>query len=310
MNKAILMKYLLLLAGPCAALPLLVNLIAGEPTQSFPHVVPYELGDSEFPPGDSITIQGLHGTSDAIQPGGTYCVTGSYTLNSHDEADLSFFETTTNQAPTLVSPEQTVHVTKGTGSFRLVKKMTEPGYLHLTFYSRASGRGFGGVYFGQGRWVLRDKHFSYGYSASRSEKAAPRGHLSLSDPNQILFAYLGNPVAPPADMDPAYSKDGLIHAIRSAAQKAGITLGKLEIDDSEFPFLVGVTFTKQGDKEKLKEQIGKLPAYASSGGVGGETSYAMNIVPYRAFSRESSQRIYHRMMLREAVLYDKISTGD
>jgi hypothetical protein len=33
----------------------------------------------------------------------------------------------------------------------------------------------------------------------------------------------------------------------------------------------------------------------------------MNIVPYRAFPKDASQRIYHRMMLRESVLYDKLT---
>ena len=52
---------------------------------------------------------------------------------------------------------------------------------------------------------------------------------------------------------------------------AGISLTKLEIDDSEFPFLVGVVFADPGDKEKFKEQIGKAAAYSFSGGVGGES---------------------------------------
>jgi hypothetical protein len=70
-------------------------------------------------------------------------------------------------------------------------------------------------------------------------------------------------------MNTAYSKEGLIQAMQAAAQSAGISLVKLEIDDSEFPFLVGVVFAKPVDKEKLKEQLGKVPAYALSGGVGG-----------------------------------------
>jgi hypothetical protein len=303
-------KLLSVLAASCAAWPLLSDTTArGQSAQDFPDVLQYEPGDSEFVPGDSITIQGLSGTADAIRPGGTYCVTGTYTLNSQDEADLSFFATTTNKAPTPVDPEQTVHVMKGTASFRLIKKMTEEGYLHLTFYSRATGQGFGGVYFGQGQWVLRHKHFSYPKAAPHPGEVAAQEQVSFTGPNQVLFDYLGNPVAPPPDMDAAYTREGLTHAMQAAAQNAAISLVKLEIDDSEFPFLVGVVFAKQGDKEKLKEQIGKAAAYASSGGVGGDTSYAMNIVPYRAFPSDFSQRIYRRMMLREAVLYDKITSA-
>jgi hypothetical protein len=283
---------------------------SNELKQEFPQAVQYELGDKEFAPGDNITIQELRGTTAAIQPGGTYCVTGTYTLSSQDEADLSFFATTTNKVFTPFEAQQTTHVMKGTGFFRLIKKMTEEGYLHVTFYSRATGQGFGGVYFGQGQGVLRDKHFSYALPGSQTEEhTASKEEVSFTGPNKVLFDYLGNPVAPPSSIDPAYTKDGLTRAMKTAAQNAGISLVTLEIDDSEFPFLVGVVFANQGDMEKLKEQIGKAAAYSFSGGVGGETSYAMNLVPYKAFPRDSGQRIYRRMMLREAVLYDKINSG-
>src|SRR5579862_8109638 len=91
-----------------AALPLL----AQTATQDFPAAAPFELGDSGFLPGDSITIQELRGTSDVIQPGGTYSVTGTYTLTSHNIADLCFFATTTNASATPIDPAQRVHLTK------------------------------------------------------------------------------------------------------------------------------------------------------------------------------------------------------
>jgi len=295
------------LAAACAALPLLADTTPGNPPQDFPRALQYELGDSEFAPGDSITIQELRGTADDIRPGGTYCVTGTYTLNSQDEADLSFFATTTNKNPTPVDEQQTVHVMKGTGSFRLVQRMTSDGYLHVTFYSLATEQGFGGVYFGQGRWVLRHKQWSYRDSAAQPEKPDVREPVSATGPNQVLFEYLGNPVAPPENLDAAYTREGLTHAMQAAAQNAGISLVKLEIDDSEFPFLVGVVVANRGDMEKLKEQIRTMTAYNYTGDVGGNTRYAMNLVPNSAFPAEANQRIYHRMMLREAVLFDKIN---
>jgi hypothetical protein len=304
-------KFMTLLLTAFTALPLLA-----QTSQDFPSVVQIELGDTEFLPGDSITIEEVRGTSDTIQPGGTYSVTGTYTLTSHDEADLSFFATTTNATPTPVDPAQRLHLTKGTGSFRLIKKMNEVGYLHLTFYSRSTGQGFGGVYFGQGQWVLRDKHFRYNDNRfhsndtmTRSATAATSEPVSTAGPNQALFEYLGNPVAPPPDMKAAYTKEGLTQAVQAAAQTAGISLAKLEIDDSEYPFLVGVTFARDGDKDKLRKQLFANTAYASSGGVGGEISYAMNIVPYQAFPEDTSQRIHRRMLLREAVLYDRITAN-
>ena len=123
----------------------------------------------------------------------------------------------------------------------------------------------------------------------------------------MLFDYLGNPVTPPEDMDAAYTKAGLTQALQLAAQTAGISLARIEIDDSEFPFLVGVTFGDKGDKDKLTEQLRKLPAYNFTGGVGGETSYAMNLVPYPAFPKDAGRQIYHRLMLRETILHDKIT---
>ncbi len=296
------------LAATCAAWPLLADTTTpGNPSQNFPRAVPYELGDSEFAPGDSIAIQELRGTTDDIGPGGTYCVTGTYTLNSQAEADLSFFATTTNKTPTPIDTQQTVHVMKGTGSFRLIKQVTDQGYLHLTFYTRDTGQGFGGVYFGQGRWVLRHKQWSYRHSASRPQKREVREPVSATGPNQVLFEYLGNPVAPPANLDASYTKEGLTHAMQVAAQNAGISLVKLEIDHSEFPFLVGVVAANRSEMEKLKEQIRTMVAYNYTGGVGGNDTYAMNLVPNSAFPAEATQRIYHRMMLREEIFYNRIN---
>jgi len=303
------MNYLSVAAGLAAATGVLsaradTNIDAD---RDCPREVPYELGASEFEPGDSITIQKVRGSSDLIHSGETYCVIGTYTLSSQDEANLSLFATTTNRTSSPVDPQQTMRVSKGTGSFHLMKRMTDDGYLHITFYSRKGGQGFGGVYFGQGQGVLRDKHFSYRDAASHARTASTIEPVSSAGPNQVLFEYLGNPVPAPANMDPAYTKEGLTQAMQTAAQYAGITLAKLEIDDSEFPLLIGVAFSNPSDKPKLIEQIRKMTPYATSGGVGGETTYAMNIVPYGAFPADAGQRIYRRMTLREAVLHDRIA---
>lgn len=181
-------RLLAMLAASCIPLHSFAGTTSNAPAQDFPYPVQYELGVSEFAPGDSIKIKGLSGTTAKVGTGGTYCVTGSYVLSSQAEADLSFFATTTTPIRTPVEPQQTVHVTKGTGSFRLVKKMTDAGYLHVTFYSRTTGQGFGGVYFGQGQWVLRDKRPSnFSAESPSKEPAAP---LSVSGPNQVLFEYL------------------------------------------------------------------------------------------------------------------------
>ena len=50
-----------------------------------------------------------------------------------------------------------------------------------------------------------------------------------------------------------------------------------------------------------------MAAYNYTGGVGGDNSSAMNLVPLSAFPAEGRQRIYHRMMLREEILHDRIN---
>jgi hypothetical protein len=215
-----------------------------ETAGDFPHLIRYELGEAEFAAGDDITIREVHGTKETITIGGTYCVEGTYTLGSMEEATLALFVTTSNNEPSPIGPKQTVQIKKGTGSFRLIKTMTVDGYLHVSFYPLPSGSGFGGVYFGQGKWVLRQKGFSYLDNRSQPDHLGKGGSLgdqiSLSGPNRAMFEYLGDPVPPPANMEVKYTREGLADAIRSAAKKAGICLKKVEIDDSEYPYLVGV----------------------------------------------------------------------
>jgi len=124
-----------------------------ETSGNLPHAVRFELGDTQF------AITQMRGTSETIATGGTYCVEGTYTLASRDEADLAFFTTTTitDRGPLRIDPRQHVRIKKGTGSFRLVKTLNEDGYLHLSFYPVPSGGDFGGVYFGQGNRVFRKK---------------------------------------------------------------------------------------------------------------------------------------------------------
>jgi hypothetical protein len=277
----------------------------------FPAVVAFEVGKAEFLPGDSITIQQVRGTSSTIGTGETYCVEGTYTLASREEADLALFATTVSDIPTPIDPRQHTRIEKGTSAFRLVKTMRQEGYLHLSFYSVPSGGDFGGVYFGQGKWVLHHKGWSEPLQKTQAKDhtatvASTGQPVSLTGPNQFLLEYLGDPVAPPADMDAAYTKDGLIKAVQTAARNAGITLKRIEIDDSEYPFLVGV-ICKEGDYSKLKEQLRKMEGYAYNGSVGSNTHNAMNIVPYRVMPPALFERVSHRTGLRMEVLHDKIS---
>jgi hypothetical protein len=81
---------------------------------------------------------------------------------------------------------------------------------------------------------------------------------------------------------------------------------KLNIDDSEFPFLIGVVCANNDDLEKLKKQLHEMEGYNFSGGVSDNTTYVMNLVPPSEFPAEAHQRISRRMTVRERMLYDKI----
>jgi hypothetical protein len=271
-----------------------VNCAATEAADDLPCMVPFELGDAQLPPGDSITIEQVRGTSEKIMPGGTYSVDGTYTLRSMDEAQLAFYATTSSTNSTPVDPKQKTGVKKGSGSFHLVKTMNEDGYLHVSFYPGAYG-----VYFGQGNWVLRSK--------------VPIHSVSLKGSNQDLLEYLGNPVATPADLDAKYTKEGLIDAVQVAARNAGITIKRVAIDDSEYPFLVGV-FCKGADAVKLKAQIKKLDGYDYSGAVGNDsnadgsdTCNTFSIVPRQAQPKDAVESIAHRLLLRQQVFYNRLA---
>jgi hypothetical protein len=282
----------------------------GAAAATFPYVLPFQVGDIEFAPGDSIVIERVTGTSATLRTGEVYCVEGTYTLVSRDEALLSISATTVKAISTPVEPTQTMHVRKGSGSFRLSKTMWAEGYLHASFGPWPNGGAFCGVYFGPDPWVLRHKGWSWLAQHTQSAEAtsaaaATDAPVSVTGPNQVLFEYLGDPVPAPADMDPAYSREGLVNAIETAARNAGITVKRIEIEDSEYPFLVG-TVCKEGEFQKLTDQLRKLPGYSYNGCISSSTHAAFNIVPYRAYPPQLSQRIGHRTGLRSQVFMDKI----
>ncbi len=300
---------ILVISGCAFFQPPAIAAAQAQRSDDFPQPVAFELGEAEFAPGDSITLQAVRGTDPQIKLGQSYLVTGYYTLSSRAEAELSFYVTTTNETSSPTDPRQTVRIQKGTGSFALIKTMDQLGYPHLSFYPTSAGSSFGGVYFGQGEWVLRKKPFSYATAAvepGTARAAAPAVPESIAPQNRRIFEYLGEPVAAPRNLDPAYSKEGLLSAIRLAADKAGVTPKRIEIEDSEFPFLVGMIYA-EGDWEKMLPEVKKLPAYEEQGGVSSKTCRAINLVPWRAFPSGASETISHRMTIREQMFYNQLS---
>lgn len=279
--------------------------------EQLPNSVPFELGKTQFAPGDSITIQTVRGTAGGFRTNETYCVEGTYTLSSRDEAELALFVTTRQDIRTRIDPRQKLHVKKGTGSFRLIQTMAAEGYPHVSFYPAASGNAFGGIYFGQGNWLWAEKSPGPASPAAEHQDTSKASgsaetQVILAGANRVLLDYLGNPVEAPADLDAAYAPARLRQAVQAAATKAGVSLRKIVIDDSEFPSLVGVTGI-EGDFPKLKAGLAKMAPYEYYGDVGSKSCCTFTIIPSRVWPPEARQRIYRRAMLRMQVFYDRIS---
>ena len=71
----------------------------------------------------------------------------------------------------------------------------------------------------------------------------------------------------------------MTNVVQRAARNAGVVLNIVAIDDSEFPFLLGVKCA-ENDFDKVTEQIKKLDRYNYSGSVSSHEYRAFNLVPY------------------------------
>ncbi len=270
--------------------------------RQFPQVIDFELGASGFEAGDRITITSVRGDRPHIEPGGSYCVEGTYTLASADNADVAFFCTSHGPSgSTPTQPSEIVKITRGAGTFRLSKTNMADGWPHISFYTR-DGSSHGGVYFGEkGRenTIMRNQGWFQ-----------PVGEINAANPpNRALMAYLGNPVPLPADMDARYDKENLLKAFTNLCGKADLVIIKAAVDDSEFPFLIyGLIEGRHTlpEKPQFEEQKG----YTYGGSVRGSTSdgttyFAVNMVPQSQYPKDQSEACNRRLMVRLQMLADK-----
>jgi hypothetical protein len=144
-------------------------------------------------------------------------------------------------------------------------------------------------------------------NATTAPTSQPSQSNAQSTPqaNKALSDFLGEPVAPPVGLNAIYTKEGLTAAMRQAANDASVSLKKLEIDDSEFPYLVGVV-TEKGQGDKLNAPISKLAGLAYQGSVSSDTAKAMNIIPIQAWPQADRDHIERRLNTRLQALYYKI----
>jgi hypothetical protein len=135
------------------------------------------------------------------------------------------------------------------------------------------------------------------------------GSTSMSGPNQALLEYLGNPVKPPANMDPLYNKQNLLKAFTALCQKTGLVINTLAVDDLEFPFIVYGTLDgahKLPEKSAFEEQKGYTYGGSVRGSFGGGSTYfAVNMVPGSQYPADQEKACQRRLTLRLQMLADK-----
>lgn len=142
-------------------------------------------------------------------------------------------------------------------------------------------------------------------NSALSAAAAPEA----SPASAALITYLGDSVPAPANIDPAYTKEGLIDAIRRAAQAAGVSVKRVEIETSEFPFIAGVVCESDAEFEKIKAQFRTMHNYQYGGATSSHGTYAFNITPYQAYPSEAGQRISRRTILRQQMFFDQLNSS-
>jgi RNA polymerase sigma factor (sigma-70 family) len=147
-------------------------------------------------------------------------------------------------------------------------------------------------------------------SASTAKTAvAMRGSSQSTNDfrNLAILDFLGNPVPPPANLDAAYTKEGLMNAIQTAAQMANVSVERVEIDDSEFPYLVAVTVDNKADREALESKIKGMNQYVYSGGISSDTTTVFNMTPGNQFPVGTGSVVGSRLMVRQMMIMNKIT---
>jgi len=308
--KTILSRFLLILSlGSLTAFADETNSVAGSGPGFY-------IGQSAFPLGDSIVITSVDRSADRL------VVKGHYNLVSSATARLALYTTTSTAISVPTASSQSETISQGSADFELIDPNLVPGMNHVSMYAIPGGKSFAVVYFGNPEEAAAESQLDLAYvgadavakdSAKNLGHNAPATPVSTSGPNQALLAYLGNPVEPPVGVASAYRPQGLTNAIQTAAGNAGIMVKKVAVDDSEFPFLIGVTCSG-ADFSKLKEQLRKMGDYEYNGSIGNDvnsdgsdTCNVFSIVPDRVYPASTALSIYHRLWLRQQVFYDQLN---
>lgn len=154
--------------------------------------------------------------------------------------------------------------------------------------------------------------------AARNTPSAPResakpatapGDAPAGKPiNTSIGNFLGDPVVPPANLDPMYSGAALTAAFRALVESRGLKVEQLGVDTSEFPFLVyGVVENGREFFRQIDAELKTVPGYAYAGSVTGSarkgsTYFSLNMMPNAQIPREQSEMVHRRLMIRLQML--------
>lgn len=111
------------------------------------------------------------------------------------------------------------------------------------------------------------------------------------------------PIPVPDKIDPRYTADALTQAFRKVCEKLGYRIIKLQVDTSEYPFLLYGEIDGRAELRGIREAFSD-PAYTYAGSVTshssryGTTKFVVDITPPTHYSRESSYAIRQRTIER------------
>jgi len=128
------------------------------------------LGPKAYRAGDVIEITDVTATSPRLEQGDSVTVRGRFHLKSCESARLCLFLTSSKgDGKEKIDAAQRTTVSKGDGEFLLKTTIRNLGTLHVTFYDSATGKPFGGTYFGTKEQMKAIAHRSVGYYLSSGE---------------------------------------------------------------------------------------------------------------------------------------------
>lgn len=111
-------------------------------------------------------------------------------------------------------------------------------------------------------------------------------------------------------VDARYTAEGLRLAFADLCKKLRYRALRVEVDQSEFPFIVYGVLERRCDYRAIRDALRSMPDYAYSGSVtavhpdGSSTRFALNMIPYDAYLRSGGKEAHERMIerLRELAL--------